>query len=180
MTEMLRRDELIAILNRLGSDEDEEALQAARQVHAQITAAGMSWEDLLVPDGPAAESDEAANESDEAADEGGEAADESDEADDESDEAEDESDEADETEDGEREAGEDESPAERAGAEGTEKNTESLALIGKLLARSDISEELRAELEGYKTDIAENDFVEADRRYLRAIHQRLSKHTKSR
>jgi hypothetical protein len=154
MTEMLRRDELIAILNRLGSDEDEEALQAARQAHARIAASGMSWEDLLVPDGPAAGSDEAAAESDEAADE---------------------SDEADETEDGELEAGEDESPAERAGAEGTEKDTESLALIGELLARSDISEELRAELAGYKTDIAENEFVEADRRYLRAVRQRLKK-----
>ena len=154
MTEMLRRDELIAILNRLGSDEDEEVLQAARQAHARITASGMSWEDLLVPDGPAAESDE---------------------ADDESDEADDESDEADETEDGELEAVEDESPAEQAGAEGTEKDTESLALIGELLARSDISEELRAELAGYKTDIAEGEFVEADRRYLRAVRQRLKK-----
>ncbi len=182
MTEMLRRDELIAILNRLGSDEDEEVLQAARQAHARIAASGMSWEDLLVPDGPAAESDEAADESDgpaaesdEAADENDEAADESDEADDESDEADDESDEADETEDGELEAGEDESPAERAGAEGTGKDTESLALIGELLARSDISEELRAELAGYKTDIAENEFVEADRRYLRAVYKRLKK-----
>ncbi len=159
MTEMLRRDELIAILNRLGSDEDEEVLQAARQAHTRIAASGMSWEDLLVPDGPAAESDEAADESDEAAAE---------------------SDEADETEDGELEAGEDEAPAERAGAEGKEKDTESLALIGELLARSDISEELRAELEGYKTDIAEGEFVAADRRYLRAIRTRLSKPTKSR
>jgi hypothetical protein len=182
MTEMLRRDELIAILNRLGSDEDEEVLQAARQAHARIAASGMSWEDLLVPDGPAAESDEAADENDEAADESDEAADEndeaaaeSDEAADESDEAAAESDEADETEDGELEAGEDEAPAERAGAEGKEKDTESLALIGELLARSDISEELRAELAGYKTDIAENEFVEADRRYLRAVRQRLKK-----
>ncbi len=175
MTEMLRRDELIAILNRLGSDEDEEALQAARQAHARIAASGMSWEDLLVPDGPAAESDEAADENDEAADESDEAADETDEAAAESDEAAAESDEADETEDGELEAGEDESPAERAGAEGKEKDTESLALIGELLARSDISEELRAELDGYKTDIAENEFVEADRRYLRAVYKRLKK-----
>jgi len=147
MTETLQRDEFIAILNRLGSDEDEEVLQAARQAHARIAASGLSWEDLLVPDEPADESDE----------------------------ADDESDEADETEDGELEALEDESPAERAGAGGAEKDAESLALIGKLLARSDISAELRAELEDYKTDIAENEFVEADRRYLRAVHQRLSK-----
>ena len=147
MTETLRRDEFIAILNRLGSDEDEEVLQAARQAHARIAASGLSWEDLLVPDEPADESDE----------------------------ADDESDEADETEDGELESLEVESPAERAGAGGAEKDAESLALIGKLLARSDISAELRAELEDYKTDIAENEFVEADRRYLRAVHQRLSK-----
>ncbi len=148
MTETLRRDEFIAILNRLGSDEDEEVLQAARQAHARIAASGMSWEDLLVPEEPAAENEEPA----------AEPAAESDEAD-----------------DREREAVEDEPPAERAGAKGAEKDTESLALIGELLARSDISEELRAELEGYKTDIAENEFVEADRRYLRAVHQRLSK-----
>ncbi len=147
MTETLRRDEFIAILNRLGSDEDEEVLQAARQAHARIAASGLSWEDLLVPDEPADESDE----------------------------ADDESDEADETEDGELESLEVESPAERAGAGGAEKDAESLALIDKLLARSDISAELRAELEDYKTDIAENEFVEADRRYLRAVHQRLSK-----
>ena len=162
MTETLRRDEFIAILNRLGSDEDEEVLQAARQAHAQIAASGMSWEDLLVPDRRAEEP--AAEPADEpAAEPADEPADEIDEAD-----------------DGELEAVEDEPPAERAGAKGAEKDAESLALIGELLARSDISEELRAELEGYKTDIAENEFVEADRRYLRAIRKRLSKPTKSR
>ncbi len=94
MTETLRRDEFIAILNRLGSDEDEEVLQAARQAHAQIAASGMSWEDLLVPEEPAAENEEPAAEPDA------------------------ESDEADEIEDGELEAVEDESPAERAGPRG--------------------------------------------------------------
>ncbi len=193
MTETLRRDEFIAILNRLGSDEDEEALQAARQAHARISASGMSWEELLVPDEPAAENDEPAVEPaeeptaepveeppEEPADEPPEEpADESDETGDR------------ELEAVEDEAVEDESPAERAGAEGTEKDaeslakragkdTESLALIGELLARSNISEELRAELEDYKTDIAENEFTEPDRRYLRAIRKRLSKYTKSR
>ena len=170
MTETLRRDEFIAILNRLGSDEDEEVLQAARQAHAQIAASGMSWEDLLVPDRRAEEpaAVPAAEPADEPADEpAAEPADEP-------------ADEIDEADDGELEAVEDEPPAERAGAKGAEKDAESLALIGELLARSDISEELRAELEGYKTDIAENEFVEADRRYLRAIRKRLSKPTKSR
>jgi hypothetical protein len=48
-------------------------------------------------------------------------------------------------------------------------------MIGELLAKSGISEDLREELKSYKTDIAEGEFQEADRRYLRAVHQRLSK-----
>ena len=139
MTETLNRDELIALLRGLGSDEDAEVLEAAHQAHAQITAAGMSWADLLVPDEPAAEPA-------------------------------DQSDEADETDEPATEAEEDEPPG-----QATEKNAESLALIGELLARKDISAELRAELAGYKTDIAEGEFVEADRRYLRAVRQRLKK-----
>ena len=47
-----------------------------------------------------------------------------------------------------------------------------LALIGKLLARSGISEDFREELEGYKTDIAEGEFNEADHRYIRAVFKR--------
>ena len=151
MTELLDRDELIGLLNRLGSEDDEEALRAARQAHAQIAAAGASWEDLLVPDNPAQESAEEPAEEpvDEPADE---------------------SDESEETDEPATEADEDEPPG-----QATEKNAESLALIGELLARKDISAELRAELAGYKTDIAEGDFLEADRKYLRAVRQRLKK-----
>ncbi len=138
MTEPLERDDLIGLLNRLGSDQDEEVLEAARQAHARIAAAGMTWEELLVPDEAAADSDDA----DDANDAGYQ----------------------------EPEDEPDEPPAETA-----RKNAESLALIGKLLAKPDISNDLREELQGYKTDIAEGEFQEADRRYLRAIHQRLSK-----
>jgi ribosomal protein L12E/L44/L45/RPP1/RPP2 len=141
MTELLNRDELIALLNRLGGDEDEEVLQAARQAHSQIAAAGVSWEDLLVPEEPDEESPEPEDQ-----------------------ELEEEEDEEEEEEE------EDGSPAEPAGTD-----ADSLALIGKLLARSDISAELRAELEDYKADIAEGEFLAADRRYLRAVHERLSK-----
>jgi hypothetical protein len=35
---------------------------------------------------------------------------------------------------------------------------------------------LREELENYKTDIAAGKFQEADRRYVRAVYERLSKH----
>jgi hypothetical protein len=135
MTEPLDRDDVIALLSRLGSDQDEEVLEAARRVHAQITAAGRTWENLLVPD-----------------------------------EAVDDTNDTDDT--GYQDPGdEDAEPA----AEKATKNAESLTLIDNLLAKSDISADLREELEIYKADIAEGEFEEGDRRYVRAIFERLSK-----
>ena len=132
MTKPLERDNVVELLNRLGSDQDEDVLEAARQVHAQVTAAGMTWEDLLVPDAPDDDGDDV------------------------------------EYQDTENEAPE--PPAVAA-----EKDADSLALIDDLLAKSGISEAMREELEYYKSDIADGEFVEADRRYLRAVHERLSK-----
>jgi hypothetical protein len=134
MTEPLPRDEVIELLNRLGSDRDEEVLEAAREVHARITAAGASWEELLVPDESAAEDDSDAVESPDLEEE-----------------------------------------TAPTTAESNAKNAESLALIDKLLAKSDISTDLREELEGYKTDIAEGEFEDRDRRYVSAVYARLSK-----
>ncbi len=48
------------------------------------------------------------------------------------------------------------------------------ALIEKLLARDDLSEETREELEDYKEDIAEGEFSAADSRYLQALAKRIS------
>ncbi|MGF1629956.1 MAG: hypothetical protein ACFCUT_10830 [Kiloniellaceae bacterium] len=53
------------------------------------------------------------------------------------------------------------------------KNAETLALIDKLLARSGHSEDLRQELEDYKTDIAEGEFKDGDHSYIRALYKRL-------
>ena len=50
-----------------------------------------------------------------------------------------------------------------------------MALIDKLLAKTNISADLREELKGYKTDIAEGEFDARDRRYVSAIFKRLSK-----
>ena len=133
MTGPLQRDKVIELLNRLGSDENEEVLEAARQVQAQITAAGMTWEDLLIPDV--------------AADDGG---------------------------DVEYQNTQDEPP--EPPAETARKNADSLALIDELLAKAGISKDMREELETYKTDIAEGVFEEADRRYVRAVSERLLKH----
>ena len=135
MTEPLNRDEIVGLLQKLGSEPDAEVLEAARQVHARITAAGMTWDDLLIPDRAAEDTDDA------------------------------------EYEDLEDEDDESAEPAAKTAG----KNAESLTLIGKLLAKSGISQDLRDELEGYKADIAEGDFGEADRRYLKAISARLLK-----
>ncbi len=132
MTEPLERDYVIELLKRLGSDQDEAVLEAARQVHAQITVAGMTWEDLLVPDVAADDGDDV-----------------------------------------EYQDTEDETP--KPPAETAKKDADSLALIDELLARTGISDDLREELENYKTHIAKGEFEEADRRYVRAIHGRLSK-----
>lgn len=48
----LNRDDFIALLNRLGSPIDADALAAARDLHARVTVAGVSWNELLVPQRP--------------------------------------------------------------------------------------------------------------------------------
>ncbi len=50
MVEPLDRDEVIRLLGQLGGDQDADVLQAARDLHAQITAAGLDWDELLIPD----------------------------------------------------------------------------------------------------------------------------------
>jgi hypothetical protein len=50
MTESLNRDEIIALLERLGGDADTDVLAAARALHAATTDAGIAWADLLVPE----------------------------------------------------------------------------------------------------------------------------------
>lgn len=47
-------------------------------------------------------------------------------------------------------------------------------LIDNLLARDDLSDDTRDELTGYKQDIAEGEFTEADSQYLQALAKRLS------
>jgi len=152
MTEPIPREDVIELLNRLGSDRDEDVLEAAREVHTRIAAANMTWDQLLVPD-HAADADDTDDESDD---------DESEDSDD---------------SDAIESSDSDEETTEPAGAAGAKdaKNAESLALIEKLLAMRGISTDLREELKSYKTDIAEGEFETRDHRYLRAVHARLSK-----
>jgi hypothetical protein len=148
MNDRPERDRLIELLDKLGDDADDEVLAAARRLHALVDETGADWDDLL------AEPDE-------------DAADEPDDADQEDDEADQEDDEA--------EDAEDEAPEGSARQGADMGDPESLKLIDGLLGRSDISEYLREELEGYKEDIGEGEFEASDRAYLRALHGRLKK-----
>lgn len=146
MTGRLDRDELISLLESLGSDNDDEVLAAARVLDTKVKAAEAEWSALLAPGNGA---------------------------------------------DGEDTGGAGHAPGLESGLESgldlgdlgnlddlpqeeSARNAESLALIEKLLAKRDNSEELRDELEGYKADIAEGEFTERDHRYLRALCKRLS------
>ena len=145
MSDTLERDNVIDLLNRLGSEQDEDVLAAARALHSQITRAGMDWQDLLVGDEGAAPS----------------APDIDDDTDDE-----DEYD-TDDTDD------EDDTP--EPAVNFTHDESKTLALINKLLAREGNSEAFREELEEYKSDLANGDFESSDHRYIQALHARLSK-----
>ncbi len=130
MTEPLNRDQVIALLDSLGSERDEDVLAAARDVHTKITAAGLSWQELMRPEADADETN------------------------------------------GNGEASVEE-PPEPETPPPFKSKTEATTLIRKLLAKRGISEDLRQELEGYKTDIAEGEFGQGDLKYLRAISKRL-------
>ena len=187
----LDRDGIIGLLESLGSERDEDVLKAAREIHARVTAAGVPWDALLAPDaaaedeapgGTAEEEDEDAAGREEADEEAAESAEadveaaKSAEADEEAVESAEADGEAAEREEADGEDaqfaeadGEDAAPARDRG------NKESLALIARLLAKSDISKDMRQELQGYKEDIAEGEFEDMDRKYLRALHARLTK-----
>ncbi len=64
MAEPLSREELIEELLKLGSDDDQEILDAARKIHTAVNSAGTTWENLLAVDDAHALNDDDANEAD--------------------------------------------------------------------------------------------------------------------
>ena len=150
----LDRDEVVRLLGQLGSEQDADALQAARDLHTQISAAGIDWDVLLVP----AEVGEPSDADDEV--------------------------EAEHTDPGEPSDADDEAEAEHTDPDSTDappsgggkkgKQAGTLELIDKLLAMPDRSEALREELEEYKADIANGEFAARDHQYVRALYNRLT------
>lgn len=144
MNDRLDREELVSLLESLGSDNDEEVLAAARVLDTKVAAAGTSWAVLLRP-GIGGDAEDTAEEAVATTEDAGQ------------------------DEDGLEPASLEEMPRDDSG-----RNAESLALIEKLLARRGHSEDFRQELEDYKADIAAGEFKDRDHRYLRALYKRLS------
>ncbi len=48
------RESVIELLEKLGDPDDSQSLAAARELHGFVSGSGLSWDDLLVPDGEAA------------------------------------------------------------------------------------------------------------------------------
>ena len=145
MSEPLERDKVIDLLDRLGSEQDEDVLAAARALHSQITRAGVGWQDLLVGDEGAVQS------------------------------APDVDDETDNEDEFVRGDTDDEDDIPEPAVNFSHDESKTPALIDKLLARGGNSEMLREELEEYKSDLANGDFMPSDHRYIQALYARLSK-----
>ena len=145
MSEPLERDKVIDLLDRLGSEQDEDVLKAARALHSQITRAGIGWQDLLVGDEGAVQS------------------------------APDVDDETDNEDEFVRGDPDDEDDIPETAVNFSHDESKTPALIDKLLARGGNSEMLREELEEYKSDLANGDFEPSDHRYIQALYARLSK-----
>jgi len=61
----LDRSGIVELLGRLGAENDATVLDAARELHRKMSESGMTWEELLRPDPPAASADVAAERHDE-------------------------------------------------------------------------------------------------------------------
>ena len=160
----LDREKFIELLETLGSEDDEQVLSAARDLHAQLTVAGLSWEDLLMPE---------PGDDDEVEDEDEVLDDEEDDIDaDDVDDDEDDNGYEDDEEDGED--GEDEEDEEDDNPLSDEDKKEALSLIEQVLSSS-VSKTTKEDMADFKADIKEGDFEQSDLRYLRALNNRLKK-----
>ncbi len=155
MNEESDRNSVIALLDKLGAQDDSEVLAAGRALHAKIDEMGVGWEQLLVPDqedaqdtAEAFDDEDAEAFDDEVADDG----------------------------DGDEDA--EDAPADDD-FEPVGDAVEDIKSIDRLLAANGISAEFRDELQGYKKDIKENEFSAADCRYIQALQKRLAGGKKS-
>ena len=50
MKEPLNRTEIVRLLKKLGSYQDDDVLSAARDLNQQINSSGLDWDELLIPE----------------------------------------------------------------------------------------------------------------------------------
>jgi hypothetical protein len=164
MLSNLSREDFIELLNKLGMDDDDDVLTAARDLHARITVAGIAWDDLLVPEqDPDAEPED--EDEDEDADEDGDEEEVS-----EDDEVDEEDEDADAADEGDDEAdGDDDGEA----ALSDEQKKEAEDLIAAISGLN-ISAATKEDMKEYKQDLADGEFDVMDLNYLRALRGRLS------
>ena len=140
----LERDDFLALLERLNSEEEADILSAVRDINAKMTVAGVTWDDLL------------ASQEDEVADYDAE-------------DVEDDEDAEDVEDDDVSDDGDDEDPTPLSDAE----KQEATSLISSIGAM-EISDMTKQELEEYADDLKEGEFEQMDLRYLRALKARLT------
>jgi len=141
------RDDLIDLLEQLGSAGDAEVLAAARELHRRVSEADLTWDDLLAWPDEDEDEDEEGFESEPEEDEEAAAEDE----------------------------GEPPIAARRpaAGAPADIRNLGDEALIDRILGECDLSSETRRDLLDLKADIGRGEFTDMDRSYIRALYERL-------
>ena len=170
MLSNLSREDFIELLNKLGMDDDDDVLTAARDLHARITVAGIAWDDLLVPEEdpdaePEDEDEDEYEDDDEDADEDGDEEEVS-----EDDEVDEEDEDADAADEGDDEAdGDDDGEA----ALSDEQKKEAADLIAAISGLN-ISAATKEDMKEYKQDLADGEFDVMDLNYLRALRGRLS------
>lgn len=154
----LDRDSFLALLEQLGSSDDQEVIDAARQLDRRVRDAGVTWDELLTPEGDG--DDGYDDDEDDDADADGEYEDEY----------------GEEVGDGEIEEAEFDAE-EQAPPPGRGKAVaagDDEALIDRMLGEFDLSDQTRQDLLDLKEDIAAGEFTEMDRRYLDALYARLT------
>ena len=169
MNEGSARSTVIGLLENLGNDDDAEVLATARALHAKISEMGVSWDELLVQD------DGSVSPPIDYADDDAPAPEDYDDSDDDNERVRNGEVEVDGDGDGDGD-GDDVAPrTDDAAFELIGAAADDIRRIEQIKSMKDISESLREELDGFLEDIKENEFTVADRQYLVALQQRLSK-----
>jgi hypothetical protein len=137
----LDRPSIVELLGRLGEENEQTVVQAARELHAKVAESGLTWDNLLRPEAEFAGAD--AERQDVSPDVPLDATSEGDQ------------------------------PAETAGEPSVADKAEAARLIERLLARKNLSGNLREDLADLKSTIVDGTFDATDSRYIRALVKRL-------